>query len=208
MENYGIISKDVSKNYIASLIPKGAKVLDIGSFDGKDALELADACNTMVDCFEPNPEAYGRITDDRLIIWPYAIGAFHGKIQMNVSNHPQSNTIREPKLHKKIFPDVIYTDKITVNITTLDLWNHRVNYNGPIDLIWCDVNGAEADFLKGAAQTLKITDYLYIEYCEKELFSKCLNKAQMIKALPGFEVMGEYNVGPSYGNLLFKRKGV
>ena len=201
----------ISKTYISSLIPKGAMILDVGAYDGRDSVELAEACNTIVNCFEPNPESYKKIMardDARLTIWPYALGAFHGKCRMNVSNHPQSDSIKTPKLHKKLFPDVVYHDSIEINITTLDGWNHSVNKGAAIDLAWVDVNGAEADFLIGGAETLKVTDYLFIEFCEKELFAKCLNRERMIKALPGFEVIGEYNFEGNFGNLLFKRKGI
>ena len=202
----------ISKTYISSLIPKGASILDIGSFDGKDAQELATACQSNVHCFEPTKEGYGRLVnleDSRLFLWPYAIGAFHGSTVINLSpNHPQSSSLKEPTGHKKSFPNIIFEGTETINVTTLDKWNMSARKGVPVDFIWCDVNGSEADFLIGAARTLQHTSYLYIEFCVKPLFKKQMKKHEIIMALPGFDVMGEYSVGENYGNLLLKNKNV
>ncbi len=200
---------EISKQYIQSLIGYGASIIEIGSFNGKDGAELADVCKTEVHCFEPNLESFEsikKLENDNLILWPYAVGAHNGVTVMNVSNHPQSDTLKTPKKHKKIFPKVKYKHVAKINITTLDSWNHSVRQSKPVDFIWCDVNGSEADVIIGGAQTLSKTKYLYIEFCEVELFDKALNREQMKRALPGFEVMGEYNFQGNYGNLLFKNK--
>ena len=202
---------DINKQDILTLIGKGARIIEVGSYNGKDGAELAEICETDVHCFEPNPASYERMKflgNDRLILWNYAVCAHNGYTVLNLSNHPQSDTIKTPKLHKKMFPDVKYKDTAKVKATTLDSWNYSVRKGEPVDFLWVDVNGSEADFILGANQTLNKTKYLYIEFCEKELFAKALNREQMVKALPGFEVIGEYNFLGSYGNLLFKNKTI
>jgi len=202
---------DINKQDILTLIGKGAVILEIGSFNGKDAAELAEVCETEVHAFEPNPASFEimkLLANDKLVLWNYAVCAHNGYTVLNLSNHPQSDTIKTPKLHKKLFPDVKYKDDVKVKATTLDSWNYSVRKGEPVSFIWCDVNGAEADFILGANQTLCKTKYLYIEFCEKELFAKALNRANMIKALPGFEVIGEYNFMGSFGNLLFRNKSL
>jgi FkbM family methyltransferase len=197
---------DISKTYIKELIGSGASILEVGSFDGKDAFELAEVCETVVDAFEPNPASFLLITEKIKSAQNYAVTGHDGYISLNISNHPQSDSLKEPRLHKKIWPEIKFTEKIKVKCLTLDSWNHRVRDAKPVDFCWVDINGAEDAFLIGAAATLNITKYLYIEYCAVELFQKALDKDGMIKALPGFEVIGEFNAGPSYGNLLFKNK--
>ena len=204
---------DISKHYIKELIGPGATILEIGSFDGKDAFELSEVCETVVDSFECNPASYLLICEkikstqnNNVRIWNYAVTGHDGYIMLNLSNHPQSDSLKNPVLHKKIWPDIKFTDKVKVKCLTLDSWNWRFRQRKPIDFIWCDVNGAEDAFMIGAFQTLPKTRYLYIEYCEVELYQKAFSKAEIQKALPGFEVIGEYNVGPSYGNLLLKNK--
>lgn len=202
---------DISKEYIKELIGTGGVILDIGSFNGKDAQELATVCETEVHAFEPNPASYEimkLLADDRLILWNYAVCAHNGFTILNLSNHPQSDTIKRPKLHKKIWPKIKYKDDIKVKCCTLDSWYVSVLKDKIISFIWADVNGAEDALLLGGAYALSKTRYIYIEFCVRELFERALNKERLIKALPGFELMGEYNIGPSYGNLLFRNKNL
>lgn len=103
-----------------------------------------------------------------------------------------------------LWPEIKFKGITTVDITTLDRWNKKAGKLNIIDLIWADVNGAEAEFILGAGNTLGRTKYLYIEYCIKQLFDKSMNREQTIKALPGFEVLGDYEVGTNYGNLFLK----
>lgn len=200
----------ISKTYISSLIPQHASILDIGSFDGKDAQELATVCQSNVHCFEPTESSYLKLMaleDERLTLWKYAVSSFNGRTTMNVSpDHPQSNSIKTPRKHLKAFPGVRYNGTEPVNVTTLDSWNWSVRKGAPIDFIWCDVNGAEADFIVGAVNTLAVTHYLYIEFAVVELFARSLNLYQLEQALPGFENIGTYSVGDNYGNVLFKNK--
>lgn len=203
--------QEITKEYIASLLPAEPALIEIGSFDGKDAQELLDATDAKeIYCFEPineNIEKIKALKDDRIILFPYAASCFNGKILMAIpSSHPQSATLKEPKEHLKVWPEIEYNNTQMVNATTLDSWNAKVRNGALIDFIWCDVNGSEADLIMGAVKTLAITKYLYIEYCEKELFKKALNRKKLIKALPGFEVIGDYNFKGNYGNLLFKNK--
>jgi len=202
------ITEPIDKNYIASLVGENPVIIEIGSYDGKDAQGLADACKSEIYCFEPlraNIEKIRALNDDRLIIFPYAVTCFEGRTVMAVpTSHPQSSSLKEPKQHLKIWPDIVYNESETVNCTTLDRWHEKVNNNCLIDFIWCDVNGSESDLILGAPKALSLTKYLYIEYCKKMLFKKCLSREQVLKALPGFEAIGDYNVGDNYGNVLLK----
>lgn len=209
----GLMCNSISKNYIASLVPKGAFILDVGSFNGVDAQELAEACNTVVHAFEPYPASYEAIKllrDDRIIAWPYALGGYKGKVPMFIGKgHTQSNSIREPKKHKRIWPGIKFRNKVEVNITTLDDWFAMWCTQEPvavIDFIWADCNGSEADFVAGGVRSLAVTKYLYMEYCAVELYDGAMDKEQTVKMMKGFDVMGEYNSGVNYGNLLFKNK--
>lgn len=161
-------------------------------------------------CFEPSAHGFAKLQaleDKRLFLWKYAVSNYKGVATLTVApDHQQSNTISTPTKHLKAFPEVRYNGTERVNVTRLDDWNLSVRLNKPVDLIWCDVNGSEGNFIAGAAATLSRTKYLYIEFCIERLFAKSLNRYQIETALPGFEVVGEYSVGPNYGNLLMKNK--
>lgn len=184
-------------------IPQGATILDIGSFDGKDAAELAELFNTDVHCFEPvNHKMIEAMGNDRLFVWPFAVGNHEGGFARiyNAPTHPQSASIKMPKLHTKIFPNIKFNSFETVKIITLDKWAARMNIDN-IDLIWCDVNGSEGDVIAGGRETLKRTHYLFIEFEEVELFAGALNRADICSLLPDWKVLGEYSFEGNYGNL-------
>lgn len=203
---------DITKQEIKELIGTGGIILEIGSYNGKDAQGIADACEpSELHCFEANPasaEIMKLLCDDRLTIWNYAVCAHNGTTTLNLSNHPQSDTIKRPKKHLKLFHKVKYKDTVTVKATTLDSWYLNVLKDKVIDFAWIDVNGAEDALLMGGAQALANTRFIYIEYCEKELFERALNKERIKKALPGFEEIGDYNFMGNFGNILLKNKNL
>ena len=202
---------DIDKKYLATLLPDCKNVIEIGSYNGKDAHELSYVLNCDINCFEPdkdNVEKIRGLQNNRLIIWPYALGAWHGKAPFVKSkNHPASHSMRAPLKHKDIFPAIKFSRQSNmVNVTTLDSW-HRVALQGEIiDLIWCDVNGAESDVIKGGTAVLSVTKYLYIEFQEVELFKGAMSRECTLLRLPEFELVGEYNFEGNYGNLLLKNK--
>jgi FkbM family methyltransferase len=200
---------DITKHEIKDLIGTGGIILDIGSYNAKDAVELAEICETSVHCFEPNPASYEImkfLNNDSLILWNYAVCAHNGTTVLNLSNHPQSDTIKRPKKHLKLFPKVKYKDTVTVKATTLDSWYVSVLKDQIIDFIWADVNGAEDALLLGGSHALSRTRFLYIEYCETELYERALNKQRILKALPGFDEIGDYNFAGNFGNILLRNK--
>lgn len=204
---------DIDKTIFTTLLPENACILDIGSYDGKDAVELADVLNTEVHCFEPDIDSFAKIKarkDDRLICWKYAVGAWHGKGPFVKSpNHPQSNSMHAPLKHTKVFPKVKFSKRsYMVECTTLDNWHRSVMLGKQVDLIWIDVNGSEGDVIKGATAVLKMTKYLYIEFQEVELYKGAMNREKTLLRLPDFEMVGEYNFEGNYGNLLLRNKNI
>lgn len=188
-------------------------VLDVGCYDGKDSKELSDVLNCDVHCFEPDPLSQDLFIinhqhNRRLHLYPYALTNFDGTIDFHQSNHPQSNSIREPKEHVNIFPGVVFDEVIKVKSMRLDTWYQFENRL--IDFIWADVNGAEEDFIRGGLKTLAKTRYLYIELSNKELyegqsFYDPRRAENVIRTLlSDFRVMLNYNWGKNFGNVLFK----
>lgn len=202
---------DIDKKTLATLLPNCKVVLDIGSYNGKDAHELSYVLDCDVHCFEPDTASFEKIKglqNDRLILWPYAITAWHGKAPFVKSkNHPASNSMRVPWRHIDVFPAIKFSrGSFMVKCTTLDAWHRNVLKGVGIDLIWLDVNGSEGDVIKGGTQALKVTKYLYIEFQEVELFKGAMNREKTLLRMPEFELISEWNFEGNYGNLLLKNK--
>jgi FkbM family methyltransferase len=196
---------ELSKQEIKDLIGiENPIILDVGAYDGKDGRELAMLFdNPKVWCFEPithiEPFKNGHIVR-------MAVCDINGRLKLYTSEHMQSSSLRKPKAHLDIFLDVQFDVKpIEVDCVTLDVWSW-INYEHDIiDFIWCDVNGSEGDFIKGARETLRRTRFLYIEFSDKELYEGQVTKSKLIDMLPEYwQVIGTYNFKGNFGNVLLK----
>jgi hypothetical protein len=58
-----------------------------------------------------------------------------------------------------------------------------------IDFIWADVQGAEADLIAGATESLKFTRLLYTEYNENEMYEGQMGLRKLVGLLPDFDVL-------------------
>jgi len=186
-------------------------ILDIGCNDGSDSLWLLQLFKeSRVFSFEPDPRARKRyrmkVTDPRAVLYELAISNADGTAQFHVSNgaHPSedegkqcqegwdlSGSLRKPKAHVEAHPWVTFDGAITVQTRKLDTW---VKENGieQIDLIWADVQGAEADLIAGGREALEKTRYIYTEYNDDELYEGQMNLGALLKLLPGFKMVHNY----------------
>jgi 2-O-methyltransferase len=214
----------MNKQDIKQLINKeDPLVLDIGCYDGKDSLGLSNVLNCEVHCFEADPLSQDLFEsihagNNKLFLYKCAVSNVDGEIDFYQSNHPQSNSIREPKVHVDVFPGVKFDEVTKVQSIRLDTWlrNYQLfdasrkwkagsSHEVIIDFIWADVNGAEIDLLRGGWNALSKTRYLYIESGAKELYKGQLLADKIQKMLAGdFQLIGRYNWGENFGNLLFK----
>lgn len=218
-----LLKKDIKK-----LIGEKEKpiILDIGTYDGFDAAELAmHLGNCEIHCFEADKrsqELFERENGDnpKLHLWKCAVTSEPwSKVKLYKSDSQTrrhyefqnswsaSSSIRKPKNHLKLFPDVQFIETEEVESTTLDMWDWFHDFD-VIDFIWCDVNGAEEDVIKGATEVLKKTRYLYIEFSDKELYEGQINKEKLLSLLPDFGEMGIYNFAGNFGNVLLKNKNL
>ncbi len=178
-------------------------VLDIGAFDGADSYEFAQlGCEVIA--FEPLEYNRGMMrTHKNITLIPYAVSDVEGESQFYASDNNCSGSLLPPKTHLQIWPKVSF-EKSKVKCITLDSWYK--GFGKPIDLIWADVNGAEEQLIKGAAETLKNTKYLMIESSDKELYAGQVNIKTLVSMLPDFELVGIYNDYERFCDLLLCRK--
>lgn len=176
-------------------------ILDVGCNDGEHTQMFLDLFPfATVYSFEPDPRAIAmyerRITDPRARLIAKAVGNADGEVTFRPSdgrptpNWPgdswhYSGSIRAPKNHLKRYPWCRFVREITVPITRLD----SLTFDRDIDFIWADVQGAEADLITGAAETLKRTRFLYTEYSNDELYEGQPTLKQILRWLPSFAVV-------------------
>jgi FkbM family methyltransferase len=95
-------------------------------------------------------------------------------IIFNVANNIQSSSVLELGTHSKEHPNVVYVDKIEQKSITIDTFFKRNKIESSKYNFWCfDIQGAELLALKGAEESIKHVDIIYLEVNEQELYKDC-----------------------------------
>jgi len=216
---------DLSKQAISGLIQNETPIiLEIGMYDGEDAREMAQTMpRSIIYGFECDPRSIALYKSfenpENIVLNEVAIGSKNGLVDLFMSDSDTrrhytdqdswsaSSSLRQPKTHLDLFPDVDFKKTIKVECMTLDKWYEKTLLGKTIDFVWADINGAEYDMILGGQKTLNsFTKYLYVEFSDKELYTGQPKKDDMLKLLPNFDVIGIYNFRGNFGNILLKNK--
>ncbi len=190
-------------NLLGKLVGTDSKtMLEIGACEGNDSnLFLRVFRELKLFCFEADPDNcrdHKRIVKSpRCQLIEGAISDTDGTVVFNRSGgkHPgvnrnrhSSGSINKPTGHLSLHPWCTFDQSVTVPSYTLDGWCQQNNIT-QIDLIWADVNGAEAKMLAGGEEILKRTRYFYTEFGPEnmEVWSEGITKEQIKSRLPQFE---------------------
>jgi len=175
-------------------------IVEIGSYDCKDGLELLVKCNaSKVYSIEADPRNYTRCLENikghkNIECFNYAIGdkdgfadfyLSSGRTESNDKNyiHSASSSLKPPTdLMKLKHPWLKFEEKAKVKIITLDSFC-ALNNIDHIDLLWMDVQGAEDLVLSGATNILAKTKYLFTEYSNTKIYKDALNADGVINKL-------------------------
>lgn len=128
-------------------------IFDVGSFDGKQAVELAEAFpDAEVLAFEPVPENVQRcllntIEIPKITLLPVAVGLVNGKVKFNQSlgNNKECGSLLKPngKYWEPMPMKEIEVDCIRLDCVPL-----------VPDVIWMDAQGTELDVLRSLGDIL------------------------------------------------------
>ncbi len=206
--------------YIQDIIVPGLVFVEIGANAGDTAQKINDMILGVTKeytytVFEPDSRfwlALLRLEKKYpcLRFYNKAVSNTTGKTELHVSsgqapaetsvgyqNFDCSSSIKKPM--SKIFecwPEMKFST--TQIVDTLRLDDCRMAH---VDFIWCDIQGAEIEFIEGALQTLRNTRYLLTEYNEQEIYENCPDLEQILKALPNWKIVEDYK-----GDVLLENK--
>jgi FkbM family methyltransferase len=147
--------------------------------------------------FEPDPRSVAifktKVNDPRVILTEAAVGDRTGSVDFYLSGptHFWSSSLRKPKTHLQVSPQITFEVIPDVLVLTLD--QCFANIVSRIDLLWADIQGCELDMLKGAANTLPKTRYLYLEYSDEELYEGQGLYQDLLDYLKDFEVVRKFD---------------
>ncbi len=122
-----------------------------------------------------------------------------------ITNNYQSSSFLEFGTHKNLYREVVEVDRIKLKTQTLDSFNIPSHYN----FINIDVQGAELHVLKGAKETLKHVDFLYVEVNIHEVYKGCglLHEVDSYLEPFGFvKVINTVSNSSGWGDVLYVKK--
>ena len=181
-------------------------ILEVGSHNGYHTshfLRLFPAGRVFA--FEPDKRAQQafreNVGDPRAILFHVAIGAADGVTTFYPSSgvNPESNdrhcgdwdhsgSIREPTGHLVKHPWCTFPGAQAVRMRMLDTVVQELGIE-TVDFVWADVQGAEADLIRGGSAALARTRYIHTEYSDNELYRGQLGLSSLLELLPDFQVL-------------------
>ncbi len=161
--------------YALDQLPGAGVVFDVGANCGFFALmQTAKHPKLNVYCFEPHPETFQRLQKNiavnkltRVVAIHTAVGAMSGSCQINVSAESSMAIVNSSSVQFLIAPKTV-----EVPLTSLDdfaaarnVWPHFLKI---------DVEGFEAEVLRGAQRCLERSHAVVLEYHSAELQIECI----------------------------------
>tara|TARA_Y100000310_G_scaffold322004_1_gene380468 strand:- start:258 stop:887 length:630 start_codon:yes stop_codon:yes gene_type:complete len=188
-------------------------ILEIGANVGKDTSRfLKTFSRVSLYCFEPDPRCIKkfkrRVNDTRCNLIKKAVSDKDGEKVFYLSSghrpgkkavHINSSSLLEPKEHGQAHPWCVFKNTTKVKTTRLDTWFVKSGLNH-IDFIWADMQGAESLMIEGGKKSLSVTDYLYMEFSDDELYKGQPNLYSLLALVPNFVIEKKYK-----HNVLLKR---
>ncbi len=149
-------------------------LVEVGSLDGRDSIQLAEYYNCSVHCFEPNPIQIPKVRanissaglDNKITLHPYAVSSKPGKSNFIYSgeHNPGASSLfafsKDPLA-------IEHTDSheqipMSVECVRLDDWMSTYNITH-IDLLFMDCQGSELEVLKSLGARLSDVNCILLE---------------------------------------------
>jgi FkbM family methyltransferase len=172
--------------------PEPKTFLELGAHCGTDTAWLAALPGVSLHAFEPDPRNIPPSLPN-VRVQRAAVSDRDGYAPFVLSNEgwgrewTYSSSLRQPKQHLQRYP-VSFGPTIEVRTITLDGYCATEGIEN-VDFIWADIQGAEADMIRGALATLTRTRYLYTEYSDEELYQGQASLQEILAMLPAFRVL-------------------
>jgi FkbM family methyltransferase len=190
---------------------RGTVIMELGAHHGHDTALLYDAAIKPVKyiAVEADPR---NIPTLEMRVQPRPIEILHaaiwdrmGEIDLHLSHGEGagSSSLRAPLKHLEHFPDIKFSGHARVHALPLDSITlyYAINH---VDLIWCDIQGAERNMIAGGRMTLARTSWLLTECDRIEMYEGQATRDELLDLLgPHWELVAEW---PENANLLLRNR--
>lgn len=102
-----------------------------------------------------------------------------------------SSSLLDPKLHEMVYPGITFKNRVKVSVRTLASICAERGIDG-FDFLWADVQGGEKALVLGSPEIIANTRYMFLESDQREMYAGQWTRAEMLKALPNWLVVGEW----------------
>lgn len=151
-------------------------VIDVGANVGQFAVASAKLfTGARVHSFEPVPGCVAELRKnvarlEGIRVYPLALGEAVGEARLRVNSYTHASSfLRTTRKHRETFPEVRESREVAVEVSTLDRVFAGVELPGPV-LLKLDVQGCEAQVIRGGAETLKRVDYVVLEASFRRMY--------------------------------------
>lgn len=202
---------DLKPEALAAILDRPDPVIvEVGANDGRDTARfLAAFPGAVVTAFEPDPRPLWRFNRlvplGRVELIAAAVADYDGEAPWFASggvpprtdgdwaeeansDWDLSGSILQPTGHLSYSPWVTFRDDGQVPVMRLDTWLASKPDGYRIDLIWADVQGAEALMIRGATETLRRTHWLYTEFSDRPMYAGQPDRQEILSLLPGWHL--------------------
>lgn len=169
-----------SYHMVSALVKQGLRprtILDVGANVGQFAVAAARLFpGVHVHSFEPLPDCVAHLRKHaarlgNITVHPVALGEREGEVTMRVNAQSRASSVLPlAPAHREAFPAAQEQREITVRVATLDQMLAGLALPPPV-LLKIDVQGYEAQTLRGATATLPQIEYAVLETSFKPLYN-------------------------------------
>lgn len=164
----------VSRLSRQGLVPR--TIIDVGANVGQFAVASAKLFpDARVHSFEPVSGCAAELRKnvarlEGVTVYPLALGEAAGEAELRVNSYTHASSfLSTTRMHTETFPEVRESGEVQVQVSTLDRVFSGMELRGPV-LLKLDVQGYEAQVIRGGAETLKRVDYAVLEVSFKPMY--------------------------------------
>jgi FkbM family methyltransferase len=214
LSNMRSISDSPSKSIFRSMEDlRITSVIDVGANVGQFGLDIRrQGFKGLIVSYEPVKKTFGLLTQTIRQHQPWksfqlGLGAEESERVINISGNDglSSSLLEMRSLHLKNFPDSATVAKERISISTIDKQLEVLGLRPQEIMLKLDVQGFEAEVLKGASQTLSKIPLVYLEVSITPLYEEEISFLPILIELSkfGHEVVDVFRgIKGSNGQLL------
>lgn len=140
-----------------------------------------------------------------------AVGSYNGTALLRVTNEPQSSSLLELAGHRALYPGIVETEQVEVEVRTLDALLVEIGHSSRgYNFLNMDIQGMEGEVLE-SSQTWHDMDAILLERSKSELYlgQQIETEVDAILDQAGFVLVAEdHTYSKEWGDGMFVKRSL